>query len=127
VFKKYWANPAYGQDGQGIYTKLSYSDCDFFMMDDRSFRSSDRLEPRIDGKPNPDKKMWGDKQMEWLKNSLVSSNAVFKIIVTGSQTLNVASPWTACRITQLNSTIDEFFEGGKNQRRTVYHWRQAPQ
>jgi len=93
VFKKYWANPAYGQDGQGIYTKLSYSDCDFFMMDDRSFRSSDRMEPRIDGKPNPDKKMWGDKQMEWLKNSLVSSNAVFKIIVTGSQTLNVASPW----------------------------------
>jgi alkaline phosphatase D len=51
------------------------------------------MEPRIDGKPNPDKKMWGDTQMEWLKNSLRTSTSVFKIIVTGSQTLNAASPW----------------------------------
>jgi len=93
VFRKYWANPSYGQDGQGIYTKVSYSDCDFFLMDDRSFRTSDKMEPRIDGKPNPDKKMWGDTQMEWLKNSLRTSTSVFKIIVTGSQTLNAASPW----------------------------------
>jgi alkaline phosphatase D len=93
IFKKYWANPSYGQDGQGIYTKVTYSDCDFFLMDDRSFRTSDRMVARIGGKPNPDKKMWGDAQLEWLKNSLRTSNAIFKIIVTGSQTLNAASPW----------------------------------
>jgi alkaline phosphatase D len=93
VFKSYWANPSYGQNDEGIYTKMSYGDVDFFMMDDRYFRSADAMQPMIDGKPNADKKMWGDKQLSWLKSALLSSNAVFKIIVTGSQTLNPASPF----------------------------------
>jgi len=91
VFLNYWANPSYGQNGEGIYTKLSYADVDFFMMDDRYFRSADDMEPVIDGKPNPEKRMWGVKQLEWLKNSLRNSRASFKIIITGSQTLNIAS------------------------------------
>ena len=93
IFKKYWANPSYGQNGQGIYTKLSYSDVDFFLMDDRWFRSNDNISPTIDGKPNADKRMWGAEQLEWLKNSLRTSLATFKVIVTGSQTLNTASPY----------------------------------
>lgn len=93
VFMNYWSNPSYGQNGQGIYTKISYSDCDFFLMDDRYFRSNDDMTPYVYGKPNPDKKMWGDEQMEWLKNSLLLSKATFKFIVTGSQTLNPASPY----------------------------------
>ncbi len=93
IFKNYWPNPSYGQNGQGIYTKLSYSDVDFFLMDDRWFRSSDRMSAQVDGKPNPDKRMWGKDQMEWLKNALKNSNTNFKIIVTGSQTLNRASPF----------------------------------
>lgn len=92
LFKKYWANPSYGENGQGIYTKFSYSDVDFFLMDDRWFRSNDFMAPTINGKPNPDKRMWGPQQMEWLRNALKSSLASFKIIVTGSQTLNPASP-----------------------------------
>lgn len=91
VFMNYWANPGYGFNGQGIYTKMSYADVDFFLMDDRWYRSADDMEPFIDGKPNPAKKMWGDTQMEWLKNALTNSKAPFKIIVTGSQTLNPAS------------------------------------
>jgi alkaline phosphatase D len=92
LFKKYWSNPSYGEDGQGIYTKFSYSDVDFILMDDRWFRDNDFMSPTINGKPNPDKRMWGEKQMAWLKNALKSSLASFKIIVTGSQTLNPASP-----------------------------------
>lgn len=92
IFTSYWANPSYGENGQGIYTRFSYSDVDFFLMDDRWFRSNDFLSTNIDGKPNPDKRMWGPQQMEWLKNALKSSLATFKIIVTGSQTLNPASP-----------------------------------
>ena len=91
VFMHYWANPSYGENGEGIYTKVSYADVDFFMMDDRYFRSSDDMQPLIDGKPNPEKRMWGAKQMEWLKNALRNSHATFKLIVTGSQTLNTVS------------------------------------
>ena len=93
IFKSYWPNPSFGQNSQGIYTKLAYSDVDFFLMDDRWFRSNDNIAPTIDGKPNSDKRMWGADQMEWLKNSLKTSLATFKIIVTGSQTLNLASPY----------------------------------
>lgn len=91
LFKKYWSNPSYGENGQGIYTKISYSDVDFFLMDDRWFRNNDFMAATVNGKPNPDKRMWGSQQMEWLKNALKSSLASFKIIVTGSQTLNPAS------------------------------------
>lgn len=92
IFMNYWANPSYGQDGEAVYSKLSYSDCDFFLMDDRWYRSADDMEPLVDGKPNPDKRMWGKKQMDWLKNALVFSKANFKFIVTGSQSLNTVSP-----------------------------------
>lgn len=91
IFSSYWANPSYGEDGKGIYTKLSYGDADLFLLDARTFRSADFMDPLIDGKPNPDKRMFGEKQMSWLKNALINSYAPFKIIVTGSQMLNVAS------------------------------------
>ena len=58
VFVNYWANPSYGEYGKGIYTKISYSDADIFMLDDRTWRSSDRLEDSLNGQPNPNKKMY---------------------------------------------------------------------
>ncbi len=97
VFSSYWANPSYGQDGKGIYSKISYSDADFFLLDDRTWRSNDNLADSIDGKPNPDKKMFGDVQMDWLKNALSGSSASFKIIATGSQVLNPVSPFDCFR------------------------------
>ncbi|HUR09909.1 MAG TPA: alkaline phosphatase D family protein [Flavitalea sp.] len=93
VFLQYWANASAGEGGEGIYTKFSYGDVDFFLMDDRYFRSPDDMQTLIDGNPNPMKRMWGPKQMEWLKSALRFSRAPFKIIVTGSQTLNVVSPF----------------------------------
>lgn len=93
VFMNYWANPTYGSDKKGIYTKLTYADCDFFLMDDRYFRSNDAMSAYAYGNPNPYKRMWGAEQIEWLKNALLQSNASFKFIVTGSQTLNPASPF----------------------------------
>jgi alkaline phosphatase D len=93
IFTSYWCNPSYGENGQGIYSRISYSDADFFLMDDRYFRSSDAMSPYVYNKPNPDKRMWGAKQMDWIKNALLNSKAVFKFIVTGSQTLNPVSPY----------------------------------
>jgi alkaline phosphatase D len=90
IFTNYWANPYYGQDGKGVYTKVSYGDVDLFLLDARTFRSADDLESKVNGFLT-DKYMWGEEQMEWLKNSLQVSKATFKLIVSGSQFLNTTS------------------------------------
>jgi len=45
--------------------------------------------------------MFGEQQMEWLKNALLQSNGnsniTFKIIATGSQVLNPTSPFDCFR------------------------------
>lgn len=96
VFMKYWANPSYGFNNQGVYTSFSWNDVDFFLLDDRWFRSNDKMKDTIDGKPNLEKKMFGDEQMAWLKNALLLSNGnantSFRVIATGSQVLNPMSP-----------------------------------
>lgn len=101
VFTKYWANPSYGFNGQGVYSKVTWNDVDVFMLDDRWFRSNDKMLDSINGKPNTEKKMFGAEQLEWLKNSLLFSNAnsqiSFRIIATGSQVLNSYSPYDCFR------------------------------
>jgi alkaline phosphatase D len=91
IFMKYWCNPFYGEDEKGIYSQLSYSDMDLFLTDDRYFRSADELADSLNGKPNPEKHFFGQKQLHWLEDALVQSLATFKIIVVGSQTLNPMS------------------------------------
>ncbi len=88
VFKNYWLNPSYGENGKGIYSKVNYGDVDLFLTDDRFFRSSDDLPDSVDAKPSAAKTYFGSEQMDWLKNALLGSRATFKIIVTGSQVLN---------------------------------------
>jgi alkaline phosphatase D len=91
IFMKYWCNPFYGEDQKGIYSQVSQSDVDLFLTDDRYFRSADEFADSINGKPNPDKHFFGQKQLHWLEDALVQSLATFKIIVIGSQTLNPMS------------------------------------
>ncbi len=93
IFNSYFCNPSSGENGEGIYTMTSWGDADIFLTDDRWWRSADRMKDSIDGKPNPEKRMLGKQQMEWLKNSLLYSNATFKIITVGSQVLNPVSPF----------------------------------
>ncbi len=88
-FKEYWANKTYGEpDVPGIYSKFKWSDSEFFLTDNRYHRSPDFLPDSTDGKPNPEKRHLGARQMEWLKNSLIFSDAVFKFVVVGGQVLN---------------------------------------
>jgi len=83
IFKKFWANPSYGMPEQdGVFTKVSYNDIDFFLMDNRFNKSH---EDAIDG---PDKIFYGKAQLDWLKNNLLFSKAPFKFIVGGGQMLN---------------------------------------
>ena len=108
AFKRFWANPSYGNGVRGIYTKLNYADADFFLLDDRTFRSNDNMADSINGEPNPNKQMFGFQQMEWLKNQLLGSNANFKFIVTGSQVLNQYSPYDCFK--HFPAEYLEFFE-----------------
>lgn len=88
VFKKYSLNPSYGEQNEGIYTMFSQSDCDFFLTDDRFFRSEPEISDSVNGKLNPNKAFFGRMQLEWLKNQLLYSRATFKFVVVGSQVLN---------------------------------------
>ena len=93
VFMNYFCNPSYGENGQGVYSMISWADVDVFITDGRWWRSDDRVKDSVEGKPNPEKRMLGKEQMEWLKNSLLYSYATFKIIAVGSQVLNTVSPF----------------------------------
>jgi alkaline phosphatase D len=83
IFKAYWANPSYGAHGvEGVFGSFSWDDVDFFLLDDRMYRTPERVPE------SPDKAMLGREQMRWLQHSLSYSRAPFKVIVNGSQVLN---------------------------------------
>lgn len=88
IFNNYWLNPTSGEDKKGIYSQFNYGDVDFFLTDDRYFRSDPSIADTIDGLPNTEKSYFGKQQLKWLENAILFSNAPFKIIVTGSQVLN---------------------------------------
>lgn len=80
IFERYWSNP--GSNDGGVYTKYKYNDVEFFLLDDRFFRAPNGLEDST-------KAYFGEQQMQWLKDGLVSSNAAFKIVVNGNQVTNL--------------------------------------
>jgi len=83
VFRDYWANPSYGTPSTpGVFSRFVWGDVEFFLLDDRFYRSPNNLAP------GPSKAMFGPAQMSWLTESLRSSQATFKIIVNGNQLLN---------------------------------------
>jgi alkaline phosphatase D len=87
--KNYFPQRTYGNNRMdGIYQTFKYSDAQFFMMDDRFFRSANEIPGSINGKVNDAKSYYGKQQLDWLKSALISSNAVFKLIVNGGQVLN---------------------------------------
>ncbi|MFZ9430039.1 MAG: alkaline phosphatase D family protein [Burkholderiaceae bacterium] len=83
IFKRQWANRSWGLPGvPGVFGSFMESDVEFFLLDGRYHRDSDR------DKDNPAKTMLGAEQLRWLKNGLLASTATFKVIVSGSQVLN---------------------------------------
>ena len=84
AFKNFWANKTYGTDAnqkEGIYSTFNWGDAQFFLLDDRFFKSpNDRL--------TGEKTIIGSIQFEWLIDALSSSKATFKLIVIGGQVLN---------------------------------------
>jgi alkaline phosphatase D len=90
IFKDYWANPTYGTaETPGVFGRFEWGDVEFFLLDDRYYRSPNAMP---DG---PDKVMFGDGQMRWLMESLRSSDATFKIVAGGNQMMNPMTPFEA--------------------------------
>lgn len=87
VFDLFWGNPELGPpELGGIATTFEWGDVEFFLLDNRWFRSS---EHRLSGH----RQVFGEKQLEWLVDALTSSRASFKIIVSGGQILNPVADW----------------------------------
>lgn len=84
LFSEYWANRSgpYLHEN-GIYYSFRQSDAEFFMLDNRWFRDESNLNEQFFAKTQ-----LGAKQLDWLKNKLAHSKAVFKFVCVGGQFLN---------------------------------------
>ncbi|MGQ1785264.1 MULTISPECIES: alkaline phosphatase D family protein [unclassified Saccharicrinis] len=85
AFKLFWANPSYGVgDTKGVFTHFQWNDVDFFLLDNRFYRSPNNLIA-------DNKSILGEEQKQWLKDALVYSEANFKVVAIGGQFLNTAA------------------------------------
>jgi alkaline phosphatase D len=83
LFKLYWGNPNFVFPNEAMTGQFTWSDVEFFLMDDRWFKAPNDLN-------DPAKDYFGQKQMNWLLDALTTSRASFKIVVNGGQVLNPA-------------------------------------
>jgi alkaline phosphatase D len=80
AFQEHWANPSYGEpNNPGIYYKFSRGNIDFWMLDDRYYRSPNKASNLVH------KTMLGERQLAWLKQGLLASKAPVKILACGSE------------------------------------------
>lgn len=101
LFELFWANPPMPRsEHRGVYFSFSWNDVDFFMLDNRFHRAPNEL-------PGSDKDFLGQKQMEWLLDSLAASTASFKIIAMGNQAINHFDP------------VEGFHHYGREQRQLL--------
>jgi alkaline phosphatase D len=86
AFRNFWANKSYGtasEQNEEIYSTFNWGDAQFFLMDNRWNKSPNE-------RKTGEKVLLGKEQLDWLIDNLVSSDAAFKIVVIGGQTLNSA-------------------------------------
>ena len=91
VFRSFWGNPSYGVEGQkGCTTKFTYMDVDFFLLDNRYFRT-----------PNfcatcPDRSVLGKTQLRWFLAALAASKAPYKLVAIGGQVITTNNHHETC-------------------------------
>ncbi len=86
VFDLFWANPPQPHPNavfKGITNQFEWSDCQFFLLDNRYERSAISQEAGV-------KTILGPAQLDWLKSELLLSKATFKFVAMGGQFLNTA-------------------------------------
>lgn len=81
AFRDFWPSESYGAGGtEGITNSFVWNDCQFFMLDDRWYRTVETENGTI----------LGEQQKYWLKEALLYSNSPFKFVCLGGQFLNTA-------------------------------------
>jgi len=79
IFRAFWGNPTFGVNGQkGCTTWFQYADVDFFLLDNRYFRTPDAC-------TSCERTMLGKEQIDWFLSALSASWAPFKIVALGNQ------------------------------------------
>jgi alkaline phosphatase D len=91
VFRDFWGNPTFGVNGQkGCTTRFQYADVDFFLLDNRYFRTPNYCENC------PDRTLLGKEQLQWFLAALATSRAPFKIVAIGGQVLTTSKNNETC-------------------------------
>ncbi|MCB9355511.1 MAG: alkaline phosphatase D family protein [Saprospiraceae bacterium] len=91
VFREFWGNPTFGVNGQkGCTTKFEYADIDFFLLDNRYFRTPNHCATC------PDRTLLGKEQMEWFMGALAESRAPFKLVAIGGQVVTTNDHHETC-------------------------------
>lgn len=79
AFRNFWPSESYGAGGtEGVTNSFFWNDCQFFMLDNRWYRTVQTEDGTI----------LGDIQKYWLKEALLSSKAAFKFVAVGGQMLS---------------------------------------
>nr|WP_298995041.1 alkaline phosphatase D family protein [uncultured Allomuricauda sp.] len=87
IFKLFWGNPNYDAiDKGGITGTFQWADLQFFLLDNRYYRTSNN---NFTGK----REILGKAQIDWLINALASSNAPFKFVAIGGQVLSTEADY----------------------------------
>lgn len=84
AFVAFWPNPSFGLPDfpeQGVTSFYEYGDAEFYLLDNRWWRSPKDLSAK-------DVEMLGKNQIQWLIDALKTSKAAFKFICVGSQMIN---------------------------------------
>lgn len=82
AFKLFWANPSFGINNKpGITTYFQWGDVDFFLLDNRYYRTPN-------DRKSGERVILGDEQIQWLIDNLTTSRAPFKFIAIGGQVIN---------------------------------------
>ena len=94
AFKLYWGNPSYGMpETPGNFTYFNWADVNFYLLDNRYHRTTDKAHPERFGRP---RNFLGRQQANWLVDSLkygqnqksYSYPLNFNIICIGSQVIS---------------------------------------
>jgi len=97
AFKNFWPNEAYGAGHtEAVTSSFVWNDCQFFMLDDRWYRTVETDNGTI----------LGEQQKYWLKEALLNSKATFKFVCVGGQFLS-------------NAAIFENFANFKEERQEI--------
>jgi alkaline phosphatase D len=105
LFNQSWGNPS-PLNTDSYYTSFVRDGVEFILLDNRTFRAPNDYPDDM-----ADKDYFGEQQLQWLKDKLISSNEWFKVVCTGGQVLNPSAEFeTYARFSKEREELLSFIE-----------------